>query len=65
MSMVDEKIFALIEEISVRENLNERSTKILIWFAKEAMGIEGRIPSSKLKQQLLRMGKAELEGDTE
>ena len=39
---------------------NEEKTKILLWFAKEAMGIEGRISKPKLKQQLLRLGKFEL-----
>ena len=40
--------------------LDERQTKILIWFAEESIGKDGRIAKSTLKQQIMRLGKIQL-----
>ena len=64
MDSVIEELKREVERLALKNGLNDKSLKILLWFADESLGIDGRISESKLKQQVSRLGATNV-GDEE
>lgn len=65
MDSVIEELKREVERLALEKDLDDKSLKILLWFAEESLGIDGRIPESKLKQQVSRLGETNVVGDEE
>ena len=64
MKEIIEELKKEVQKLAEGHKLDEKTIKILHWFAEESLGLDGRISRSKLKQQVTRLGKANsLPGD--